>query len=72
LIRPRGVSPLPRETTQSRCSLGPSQIHTFDYPGAYLYGDFHCTLDYQSDRDAHLGFGVAQRWLMVVIVWWHG
>jgi hypothetical protein len=32
--------PLARETTQSRWSLGPSQIHPLGYPGAYLYGDF--------------------------------
>jgi hypothetical protein len=45
--------PLARKTTQSRWSLGPSQIHPFDYPGAYLYGDFHCTLVYQSNRDTY-------------------
>jgi hypothetical protein len=55
LIWSRGVFPLARETTQSWWSLGPSQIHPLGYPGAYLYGDFHCTLGYQSGGDAHPG-----------------
>jgi hypothetical protein len=46
--------PLARETTQSRWSLGPSQIHPFGYPDAYFYGDLHCTLGSQGGRDAHL------------------
>jgi hypothetical protein len=47
--------PLARETTQSWWSLGPSQIHPLGYLGAYLYGDFHCTLGYQRSQDAHPG-----------------